>query len=116
MKEIQKMHIKKGDQVKIISGAQKGLLGRILSVLTKSSSVIIEGVVPRVHYVKRSKVQNEEGKKKEIPISIHSSNVMLWDKETNQPSRIGYKFDSSKEKIEKKRYFKKSGFFVPESI
>jgi ribosomal protein L24 len=41
----------------------------------------------------------------ELQIPIHISNVMLWDKEANLSSKIGYKLINN----EKKRYFKKSG-------
>jgi large subunit ribosomal protein L24 len=115
-----KNHIKKGDQVKIISGEQKGFLGRIERVLIKKSSVILEGILPRIKFVKSSKSKNlqEEPKKVELPILIHISNVMLWDKEKNQVSRIGYRIEkknSNNQEIEikKERYFKKSGSIVP---
>ena len=53
--------------------------------------------------------QGGESKKVELPISIHISNVMLWDKDSNQISRIGYKIIEGK----KKRYFKKSKALLP---
>jgi large subunit ribosomal protein L24 len=116
-----KNHIKKGDQVKIISGEQKGFLGKIEKILTKKSSVILEGILPRIKFVKNSKTTNQqqESKKIELPILIHISNVMLWDKEKNQVSRIGYKIENKnitnqKIKTKKERYFKKSGSQVPD--
>jgi ribosomal protein L24 len=39
---------------------------------------------------------------------------MLWDKQNNKASRIGYKLDSSKNN-QKRRYFKKTGNFLPEN-
>jgi large subunit ribosomal protein L24 len=117
----QKNHIQKGDVVKIISGGQKGLLGKIQTVLKKKSSVIVEGVLPRIKYLKNNREkQQEDSKKIELPILIHISNVMLWDKENNQVSRIGYKkIESNIENLKnqqneiKKRYFKKSGALIP---
>lgn len=113
-------HIKKGDQVKIISGEQKGFLGKIEKVLTKKSSVILEGILPRIKYIKNSNTNNQEQnpKKIELPILIHISNVMLWDKEKNQVSRIGYRIEKKNSnnqqiQIKKERYFKKSGLLVP---
>jgi large subunit ribosomal protein L24 len=103
-------HIKKGDQVKVMTGEQKGFLGIISSVIIKKSSVILEGISPRIKYVKSS-TPNQEAQKVEVPILIHVSNVMLWDKEKNQASRIGYKMDNATKQA-KKRYFKKSGNFV----
>lgn len=117
-----KSHIRKGDLVKVISGGQKGFLGKILTVLNKKSSVIVEGIQPRIKYLKNKQKtqQQEEAKKIELPILIHISNVMLWDSEKNQISRIGYKkIDSntlssvnSKPFLSKKRYFKKSGNLI----
>jgi large subunit ribosomal protein L24 len=104
-------HIKKGDQVKVITGEQKGFLGIISEVITKKSSVILEGIAPRIKYVKNS-TPNQESQKIEVPILIHVSNVMLWDKEKNIASRIGYKLDPEN-KNEKRRYFKESGNFLP---
>jgi large subunit ribosomal protein L24 len=120
MNKVEKNHVKKGDNVKVISGEQKGFIGRIQSILKKKSSVILDGIVPRVKYIKSS-TPNQASEKKELPILIHSSNVMLWDKELNKGSRIGYKEitinsmnNDSSISTEKKRYFKKSGNFVPE--
>lgn len=41
---IQKFHVKKGDQVEVISGNQKGATGKVLQVLPKKNQVLIEGV------------------------------------------------------------------------
>ena len=101
-----KTHIKTGDQVKIIAGNQKGLIGKIVSIDFKSLTVILDNVTPRIKY--RKDTQNGNSKKLEIQLPIHISNVMVWDKEKNQVSRIGYKTIEGK----KKRYFKKSGNLV----
>ena len=106
MTENLNVHVKIGDTIKIIAGNQKGLIGNIKSILRKKSLVIVEGVSPRVKYVKNK--QGEEAKKTELQLAIHISNVMLWDKETNMSSKIGYKMVDEK----KVRYFKKSGNLV----
>ena len=110
MIKIQKNHVKKGDQVKIISGEQKGFLGIISMVNKKTSSVSIEGILPRIKYVK-NRQQGGEAQKVDLPLFIHISNVMLWDKQSNLTSRIGYKINDGK----KVRYFKKSKNVVQES-
>jgi large subunit ribosomal protein L24 len=94
-------HIKVGDKIKIIAGNQKGLLGTITSIDRKSSSVIIDNVVPRIRYVKSR--QGGEADKKTIQLPIHISNVMLWDKEANLCSKVSYKMIND----EKRRVFKK---------
>ena len=99
-------HIKIGDKVKIISGNQKGIIGRINTILTKKSIVYIDGISPRLKVIKN----NRDGKTEQInlEIPIHFSNVMLWDSQENIASRIGYKMVENK----KRRYFKKSGNLI----
>jgi large subunit ribosomal protein L24 len=106
-KKPQKTYLRVGDKVKVITGDQKGFLGNILSIAKKESTLIVEGITPRIRYMRNS--QGGESKKVELPISIHISNVMLWDKDSNQISRIGYKIIEGK----KKRYFKKSKALLP---
>lgn len=101
-----KKHVKIGDRVKIIAGNNKDLIGNILSISSKNSTVIIDTVLPRIKYAKNP--QGGETQKLDLQIGIHISNVMLWDKDANQSSKIGYKLVNG----EKKRYFKKSGNFL----
>lgn len=105
-KKVSKNHIKIGDKIKVIAGDQKGFLGNVLSISKKDSSVILDGLLPRVRFMKNS--QGGDPKKVEIPLSIHVSNVMLWDKEANKADRIGMKEIDGR----KKRYFKKSGHIL----
>lgn len=101
-----KLHVKVGDKVKVIAGNEKGLVGIITSVLPKKKSVTIDGIEPRIRYAKNS--QGGESRKMELQVSINLSNVMLWDTDANNASRIGYKTLENK----KRRYFKKSGNLV----
>ena len=106
MKTKRNCHIKIGDKVKVITGANKGTIGTINSIIFKKSIVFIEEIVPRIKYIKNT--QGEESKKIEIKTPIHISNVMIWDSETNTSSKIGYKVIENK----KYRYFKKSGKII----
>lgn len=108
MKKQGKSYIKIGDKIKIISGNQKGLIGTITTILKKKSIVFVEGVLPRIKYVKNKQQEGGEPTKIEIPLGIHASNVMLWDSTSNACSRIFYKRINAK----KERYFKKSGNLV----
>ena len=103
MNENLKCHVKVGDQVKIITGDNKGIIGTIESILFKKAVLFIKEIQPRLKSVKNT--QGGETKKVERPIPIHFSNVMLWDAETKLASKIGYKIIENK----KYRYFKKSG-------
>ena len=106
MKKKVSSHVKIGDKVKVIAGNQKGFIGVIASLITKKSVVILDGITPRIKFVKNP--QGEDAKKVEIQIPIHTSNVMLWDKEASVASKVGYKVVNEK----KVRYFKKSGNIV----
>jgi large subunit ribosomal protein L24 len=106
MKKQMNSHVKIGDKVKVITGSQKGFIGTINGIVTKKSLVVIEGILPRIKYAKNR--QGGDPVKQEIPLSIHISNVMLWDKEANSASKSGSKIVESK----KVRYFKKSGNVV----
>jgi len=110
MKKEKKNHVKIGDKIKIMSGSQRGFIGKIYQIFKSESLALIEGLTPRMKYIKSS----EEGKTntREIPQKVHISNLMLWDEKAQQTSRIGYKFLETSTKKGKKikvRYFKKSG-------
>jgi large subunit ribosomal protein L24 len=96
-------HIKVGDKIKVITGIHKGFVGSVSTILFKKSIVFIEGILPRIKYVKNR--EGGEAKEIELKVPIHISNVMLWDKDSKKASRIGYRIIESK----KYRYFKKSG-------
>ena len=106
MKIQKNKHVKVGDTIKVIAGNQKGFIGNITSIVNKDSLVFIEGILPRIKYVKNP--QGGDPKKLELQIPIHISNVMLWNKEKNEGGRIGYKTVNN----EKTRYFKTSGNVV----
>ena len=101
-----KKHVKVGDKIQVISGNQKGIIGTITLIQAKKSIVYIDSVLPRLKTVKSTK--EGQAKQVELQIPIHISNVMLWDKEQNNSSRIGYKIVD----LKKRRYFKKSGNLV----
>jgi large subunit ribosomal protein L24 len=85
--------IKKGDQVLVIAGRDKGKTGRVLEILQDSDRIIVEGV-QRV--TKHTKVgQNDRGTRtgglEVIEAPIHVSNVMVVDPETKKGTRVGYR-------------------------
>ncbi len=100
-----KLHVKKGDQVIVITGKDKGKKGRVLAAFPSESRVLIEGV----NMVKKHQKPNQANPQggiiqKEAP--IHSSNVMLIDPKSGQPTRVGYKVLDNGKKV---RVAKKSG-------
>jgi large subunit ribosomal protein L24 len=68
-------HVKKNDEVVIISGADKGKRGRIITVLGKKQRVIVEGARMIKKHMRKSQA-NPQGKIVEREGSVHISNVM----------------------------------------
>jgi len=80
--------VKQGDSVVVIAGKDKGTRGRVLRV--GSDKVVVEGVNVRTKHLKPSQQNPQGGRvKKEAP--IHSSNVMLADPQTGEPTRVRIK-------------------------
>jgi len=80
-----RFHVKSGDEVVVITGKEKGKRGKIVSVLTKKSRVIVEGVNIQKKHLRKSQ-QNPNGSIVEREGSIHVSNVMKaerYDKRRN---------------------------------
>jgi len=69
-----KFHVKKGDQVTVISGKEKGKSGKIIAVLTEKQRVVVEGLQMVKKHTKKSQ-QNPNGAIIEREGSIHISNV-----------------------------------------
>lgn len=99
-----RLKIKSGDQVKVISGSNKGKNGRVISVDRKKDRVLIEGVNEVTKHNKPSPT-NPEGSIETKEASIHISNVMLIDTAGNA-TRVGRKRGENGKLV---RYSKKSG-------
>jgi len=70
------LHVKKGDQVVVISGAARGQKGTVLRTFPSTERVVIEGVNLRRKHV-RPRKQGEKGQIVTIPASIHASNIRM---------------------------------------
>ena len=75
-----KHHVKKGDQVEVISGNFRGSTGKILQVLARKERVLIEGVRLIKKHLRKSQ-DNPSGKIAEREGPIHISNVKLVERE-----------------------------------
>lgn len=84
------MKIKKGDQVEIVAGKDRGKRGTVLSVLPAQDKVVVEGLNLRTKHVKPTR-QGAAGERIEVPAALHISNVMLVCPHTGKPTRIGYR-------------------------
>jgi large subunit ribosomal protein L24 len=96
------MKIKKGDQVLIIKGKDRGKVGKVIKALPKENRVVIEGLNLVKKHIKPRR-EGEKGKIIEIPKPISVSNVKLICPHCSKATRIGYKFEGQ----EKYRYCKK---------
>lgn len=74
-----KFHVKKGDEVVVITGTEKGKRGRIIAVLRKKQRVIVEGVKMIKRHQRKSQ-QHPQGAIIEREGTIHISNVMLAER------------------------------------
>ena len=104
MSTMNKLRIKKGDNVIVIAGNDKGKTGKVLAVAPAENRAIVEGVnLVSKHTKPNSKAPQGGIIKKEAP--IHVSNLSLIDPKSNTATRVGYKVVDGK----KVRYAKKSG-------
>jgi len=98
------MKIKKGDQVLIISGKDRGRKSKVLETFPKESRILAEGINLRKKH-QRPKRTGEKGQVVEMPAPIHISNVKLICPKCGKAIRPGYKIENKK----KNRICKKCG-------
>jgi large subunit ribosomal protein L24 len=86
------LKVKKGDEVLILTGKDRGSRAKVASVDPKAEKVLLEG---KNEYKKHQKPQGETRQKVggiiTVAMPIHVSNVMVVDKSTNKPTRVGRK-------------------------
>jgi large subunit ribosomal protein L24 len=100
-----KLHIKKGDTVKVIAGEAKGEQGKVIRVIVDKNRAVVEGVNVVSKHKKPSASSPQGGiVKEEAP--IHISNLMVLDPKSGEPTRIGRKLGDNGKLV---RYAKKSG-------
>ena len=100
-----KLHIKKGDNVYVLAGEDRGKTGRVLSVLAAKGRAIVEGVNIVSKSTKPSAKHPQGGIiKMEAPIQI--SNISLIDPKSGKPTRVGFRKNDKGVTV---RYSKKSG-------
>jgi large subunit ribosomal protein L24 len=103
-----KLHIRKGDKVKVIAGDDKGKEGLVQEVLTAKRKVVVEGINIVTKHEKPSAGKPEGGIKK-TESAIHISNVQLIDPASGKPTRVGRKLN---DKGKLQRYSKKTGELI----
>jgi large subunit ribosomal protein L24 len=90
--------IKKGDQVVVITGADKGRRGEVLQVMPKDQRAVVRGVRVVKRHTKPSGMGQPGGIiEKEGP--IHLSNLMLVDPKSDKPTKVGFRVIEGGQKV-----------------
>src|SRR3954468_23240906 len=87
-----KLHVSKGDTVRVMRGEEKGKEGKVLRVFLKTGRVLVEGVnIVKMH--RKARTAEEQSGIREAPAPVHSSNVMLLDPKSGVPTRTKARYD-----------------------
>ena len=97
--------LRKGDEVVVISGKDKGRQGTILSVF-EDDRVLVESINMVKKHTKPNPMQGVEGGIVEKEMPLHVSNVMIFNPVTSKGDRVGFKVLEDGRKV---RYFKSNG-------
>jgi large subunit ribosomal protein L24 len=110
-----KMHISKGDTVRVMRGEDKGKEGKVIRVFLKTGRVLVEGVnLVKMH--RKARTAEEQSGIREAPASIHVSNVMLLDPKSGRPTRVKARYDSDAEHVDRRRSKERVGASSGEPI
>jgi len=97
--------IRRDDEVIVLAGKDKGKRGKVLSVVTESGRVFVEGINLIKKHQKPVPQLNQGGGIVEKEASIDVSNVAIYNSETSKADRVGFKIEDGK----KLRIFKSTG-------
>ncbi|MDO8572896.1 MAG: 50S ribosomal protein L24 [bacterium] len=98
------MKIKKGDNIIVIAGKDKGKKGKVVRALPADSRVVVEGINMRKKHQRAGKGR-QKGQIIDIAMPIHVSNVMVEDPKSGKQTRVGVRIAAGK----RIRIAKKSG-------
>ena len=89
-----KIKLKKGDEVIVLAGKDKGKTGKIIKMLPKQ----MKAIVSEINRVKKNQKpdNNQPGGIVDKEMPLHISNLSFYDPELKKGIRIGYKFDKDK--------------------
>lgn len=93
------MQIRKGDTVVVLSGAEKGKTGRVLTVYPKHGTVLVERVRLIKRHTKPGRKQNMQGGVVEREAPIPLAKVALIDPKTHKPTRVRMQYGSDGSKV-----------------
>lgn len=104
-----RIHVTKGDTVRVMRGDDKGKEGKVLRVFPKTGRILVEGInIVKKH--RKARRENEQSGIIEMPAPVHASNVMLIDPKSGAPTRVRARIDDDGTK---ERISAKSGDAIP---
>jgi large subunit ribosomal protein L24 len=106
-----KMHVTKGDTVRVMRGDDKGKEGKVLRLYPKTGRVLVEGInLVKKH--RKARTADEQSGIIEMSAPVHASNLMLLDSKTGEPTRTKARIDTDGTK---ERVGARSGEPIPRS-
>ncbi|APC97294.1 50S ribosomal protein L24 [Francisella frigiditurris] len=101
--------LKKGDDVIVIAGKDKGRRGTVKSFSKGGSLILVEGINVVKKHIKPNPNKGVEGGVVEKELPVHASNVAIYNPTTEKADRVGYRLVEENKKV---RYFKSNGELV----
>lgn len=98
--------IRKGDQVVVVTGKDKGKRGTVLSMILETERVVVEGINRVKKHAKPNPMKGTTGGIVEKEMSIHLSNVAIFNPTSGKADRVGFKQLDDKRKV---RVYRSSG-------
>jgi len=95
-----KVHVKKGDLVYVLTGKDSGKKGKVLAVETDKDMILVEGVNMATKH-KKPKSRNQQGGRITQELHIHSSNAMLVCNKCDRPTKVAKDILANGEKTRK---------------
>ncbi len=96
--------IRKGDNVVVLTGKDKGRTGEVLQVMPKEDRALVRGINMIVRHQRQTQAQEGGLIRREAP--IHLSNLVVADPKDGKPTRVGFRVEKDGTKV---RVAKRSG-------
>jgi large subunit ribosomal protein L24 len=110
-----KMHVSKGDTVRVMRGDDKGKEGKVLRLFPKTGRVLVEGInIVKKH--RKARNAEEQSGIVEQPAPVASSNLMLIDAKTGEATRTRVQVDTDQDRIDRRRSKERVGVRSGEPI
>lgn len=102
------MRIKSGDRVQVLSGKDRGKIGKVLQVFVRERKASVEGINIMIKHLRPNK-KGEKGQKVEFPAPLYIDKLMLICPKCEKPTRVGSRYEGKK----KVRVCKKCHEMIP---